>query len=505
MKGIMFQGTGSDVGKSVIVTGICRILARKNKRVAPFKSQNMSNNSYVTIDGKEIGRAQGVQAEAAHTQANVYMNPILLKPRSSMDSEVVLFGEVYTTFSGRNYRELFYEKGIRAIQQALTELENNYDYVVIEGAGSPVEINLNDRELVNMKVAELADVPVILIADIERGGVFASVIGTIQLLSEEQRKRVKGIIINKFRGDISLFTDGVSWLEEYTGIKVVGVIPYYDHISIEGEDSLSIQNNLIKRGGREENDIDIAVIALPYVSNYTDLEPLTEEKDVYLRFVKDKRDFGKPDAVIIPGTKSTFHDLTFLKETGLDIVLSQYVQAGGTIIGLCGGYQMLGEKLIDEAGTDTGIIGQTIEGLKIAPLKTHFNEKKITIRSKGKLVSSHWQCKEEIVGFEIHLGSTVSTDKRIEPFLEIEERTEGICINNGQVIGTYFHHVFHNDEWRTAWLNQLRVKKGLQQGKVLKLQEVRDLAYDRLADHVEMYLDLDYVIDLIESWKRENE
>ncbi|WP_209122535.1 cobyric acid synthase [Alkalihalobacillus sp. BA299] len=505
MKGIMLQGTGSDVGKSVLVTALCRILARIDKSVTPFKSQNMSNNSYVTIDGKEIGRAQGVQAEAAKTEASVYMNPILLKPRSSMDSEVVLFGEVYSTFSGRSYRELFYQKGVEAIQQALTVLAKDHEYIVIEGAGSPVEVNLNDRELVNMKVAEIADVPVILIADIERGGIFASVVGTLQLLSEEQRKRVKGIIINKFRGDISLFTDGVSWLEEYTGIRVVGVIPYYEHISIEGEDSLSIHNNLIKGERKGENDLDIAVIALPYVSNYTDLEPLAEEADVFLRFVKDKRDFGHPDAVIIPGTKSTFHDLKFLKSAGLNYVLQQYINEGGTIIGLCGGYQMLGEVLIDEAGTDTDVIGNEIEGLKIAPLKTYFNKKKITIRSEGRLVSNHWGCNKAITGFEIHLGRTMTTAQSVEPFLMIDNRPEGICMKEGKVVGTYFHHLFHNDEWRASWLNKLRTKRGLQKREVVNLQVMRDLAYENLANHVETYLDVDYIINVIEGWKIENE
>ncbi|MEB1808693.1 MAG: cobyric acid synthase [Bacillaceae bacterium] len=501
MKGIMLQGTGSDVGKSVLVTALCRILARKNRKVTPFKSQNMSNNSYVTIDGKEIGRAQGVQAESAKTEASVYMNPILLKPRSTMESEVVLFGELFSSYSGRSYREHFYQKGIEAIKHALTVLDANYEYVVIEGAGSPVEVNLNDRELVNMKVAELADVPVILIADIERGGVFASVVGTLQLLSEEDRKRVQGIIINKFRGDISLFTDGVSWLEEYTGVKVVGVIPYYDHISIEGEDSLSIHNSLIKEEKKNDHGLDIVVLSLPYVSNYTDLEPLAAESDVYLRFVKEKSEFGQPDAVIIPGTKSTFHDLKYLKENGLDHVLVNYTESGGTVVGLCGGYQMLGERLIDEAGTDTNQVGNEMHGLDIAPLVTFFNEKKITIRSRGKLAADHWNCKKEISGYEIHLGRTMATAVNAEPFLTVGDRPEGICMNGGKVIGTYFHHLFHNDEWRASWLNKLRVNRGIPEREVVNLLEVRDKGYENLADHVENYLDVEYIINMIEGWK----
>lgn len=241
MKGIMLQGTASDVGKSVLATGICRLLARKGKKVAPFKSQNMSNNSYITKDGKEIGRAQAIQAEAAKTDATVYMNPILLKPKSDSISEVVHLGKHYERFSGRAYREQFFELGIETIKKSLAELSKDYEYVVIEGAGSPVEINLNDREIVNMKVAELADVPVFLIADIDRGGVFASVVGTLSLLTEAELARIKGVIINKFRGDLELFTDGVRWLEEKTSKKIVGVVPYLHDVYIESEDSLSEQ------------------------------------------------------------------------------------------------------------------------------------------------------------------------------------------------------------------------------------------------------------------------
>lgn len=247
MKGIMIQGTASDVGKSLIVTALCRMFANDGVKVVPFKSQNMSNNSYVTKDGKEIGRAQGIQAEAAKIEATVWMNPILLKPRSNQDSEIVYLGKALKTLSGRGYRETFYEKGLEVIQKSLNQLSSEYELVVIEGAGSPVEINLKDRELVNMKVAELADVPVILVADIDRGGVFASIVGTIELFEPEERQRVAGIIINKFRGDISLFEDGIQWLEKKTGIPVLGVLPYVEKHMIDGEDSLSLSNQFSNR------------------------------------------------------------------------------------------------------------------------------------------------------------------------------------------------------------------------------------------------------------------
>ena len=286
MKGVMIQGTASDVGKSLIATALCRLFANEGLKVAPFKSQNMSNNSYVTSDGLEIGRAQGIQAEAAKIEATVWMNPILLKPRSDQESEIVLLGKAVETLSGKGYRETFYEKGLEVIHKALNQLSKEYELLILEGAGSPVEMNLKDRELVNMKIAELADVPVFLVADIDRGGIFASIVGTLELLTDEERKRVKGILINKFRGDINLFTDGVKWLEEKTGIPVLGVLPYVNNHMIDREDSLSINEF---RRMKKKGDLDIVVIQLPYSSNISDIEPFLYEEDVCLRFVQKCR------------------------------------------------------------------------------------------------------------------------------------------------------------------------------------------------------------------------
>ncbi len=274
MKGIMIQGTSSDVGKSLITTGICRILANEGFRVAPFKSQNMSDLSYVTADGKEIGRAQGIQAEAAKTPATVMMNPILLKPRSGESAVIVLFGEVIKTLSGKSYRKSFYHKGLAAIRKALDNLEQAFDFVVIEGAGSPVEMNLKDRELVNMKVAEMANVPVVLVADIDRGGVFASIVGTLELLEYEERKRVKGIIINMFRGDLSKFSGGIKWIEERTGVPVLGVVPYLENHMIDVEDSFSLQRS--SRNNAEEMR-DTAVMQSGDVPNFRDIEMLSNK------------------------------------------------------------------------------------------------------------------------------------------------------------------------------------------------------------------------------------
>lgn len=503
MKGIMLQGTSSDAGKSLIATAFCTLFRELGYKVAPFKSQNMSNNSYVTIDGKEIGRAQGIQAEAAGVHASVYMNPILLKPRNDRRAEVVLFGESYETYEGKEYRKRFYEIGLQAIQTSFQKLNEEHNFLVIEGAGSPVEINLNDRELVNMKVAELADVPVILVADIERGGVFASIVGTLELLSNEDRKRVKGILINKFRGDLSLFENGIQWIEEKTGVKVLGVIPYlYDHM-IDSEDSLSIRSRFQQY---EEKELDIAVIKLPFISNYTDVEPFLFEEDVSIRFVEHPKQFGQPDALIIPGTKSTISDLQWLKEVKLDKTIKQYEKSGGTIIGICGGYQMMSETLVDEAGSDTGQRGYQITGLQLIPSVTTFLPKKKTIRSKGILHSNTGFSNLSVDGYEIHLGTTETQfNNLVSPFIITENGSDGASYDNGRVIGTYFHHIFENDSFRSEWLNRLRKKKGLSRNEVVRIKQQKAKYYERLANHVKEHIDMNYLIELVETWEKKND
>ncbi|WP_226654713.1 cobyric acid synthase [Pseudalkalibacillus hwajinpoensis] len=489
MNGIMIQGTASDVGKSLIVTAFCRLLVNEGYAVAPFKSQNMSNNSYVTIEGKEIGRAQGAQAEAARTEASVWMNPILLKPRSDQHAEVIQFGTSYRTLSGKDYRQSYYEMGLESISLALDYLGKAYDVVVMEGAGSPVEVNLKDRELVNMKVAEMADVPVLLVADIDRGGVFASIVGTLELLEEEERSRVKGILINKFRGDPELFEDGITWLEQRTGIPILGVLPYVHH-RVEGEDSLSLQDRFLHKNGT----VEIAAIQLPFLSNYSDMEPFNEE-DVTVRWVQHPRELGEPDAIIIPGTKSTMSDLAWLKEKGFDETLKSYRIRGGNIVGICGGYQMLTEELIDEHGSDTGNPGTKMKGLGLIPAKTFFHEKKTTIRVEGALHEvTHLD--PPISGYEIHLGETVFNEPA-KPFLKLGERSEGYFGENGRVIGTYLHHLFHNDEWRTHWLNGLRVEKGHPPQKQINRRELKEKTYDDLANDLKPHLKWELIKDLM--------
>ncbi|WP_077210571.1 cobyric acid synthase [Bacillus dakarensis] len=499
MKGIMIQGTASDVGKSLIVTALCRLFINEGVKTAPFKSQNMSNNSYVTFDGREIGRAQGIQAEAAKTEASVWMNPILLKPRSDQQSEVVLLGKGVKTLSGRGYRDSFYEKGIETIVTALAYLEKEYDVVVMEGAGSPVEINLKDKELVNMKVAELADVPVVLVADIDRGGVFASIVGTLELFTPEERKRVKGILINKFRGDLSLFQDGMKWLEERTGVPILGVLPHVENHMIDGEDSLSIGNAIKQRG---EAPIDIAVIHLPYISNYSDIEPFFYEDDASIRFVKHPSQFGKPDAVIIPGTKSTISDLQYIKEMKLDEYLIDYVHHGGYVVGICGGYQMLGKSIIDGAGSDTGIPGMRIDGLDLIPAETTFMEQKDTIRVKGYYhPNTELKGKRELEGYEIHLGQTEMLEKE-GFFLKLENgREEGYYRSDGKIVGTYMHHLFHNDEWRNLWLNSIRRSKNLPIRDVVYAQDLKEERYDLLAQNFKKHLDWEKLKEIVYEWE----
>lgn len=494
----MIQGTSSDVGKSLIVTALCRMFANEGRKVVPFKSQNMSNNSYVTKDGKEIGRAQGIQAEAAKIDAAVWMNPILLKPRSNQDSEIVYLGKSLKTLSGKGYRDSFYEQGLAVITQSLNQLKSEYELVIIEGAGSPVEINLKDRELVNMKVAELADVPVVLVADIDRGGVFASIVGTLELLEPDERQRVAGIIINKFRGDIGLFKDGIDWLEKKTGLPVLGVLPYVENHMIDGEDSLSIDNQF---AARKKGNLDIAVIQLPFISNYSDLEPFLYEEDVSIRWVKQASDFGAPDAVIIPGTKSTINDLKSLKDRNLNLLIQNHIENGGYVVGICGGYQILGEEIIDKAGSDTGILNSKEIGLGWIPGKTIFYEEKETVRAAGVYHENTGLSPDsKLEGFEIHLGKTILHEEECS-LLSLENgKEDGYFGRNGQIIGTYLHHLFHNDVWRNTWLNLIRKSKGLPSKEITNISEYKDKRYDEIAERLKEHLNYELLNDIINKW-----
>ena len=377
---IMFQGTHSDAGKSVIVTAFCRIFAQDGFKTAPFKSQNMALNSYITIDGKEIGRAQGVQAEAACIQATTDMNPILIKPNRDYESQIVVHGKPFKNMEAGEYRKTFFQTGLKLIEESLAHLSDTYERIVIEGAGSPAEINLKERELVNMRVARIANAPVILIGDIEKGGVFASLVGTLQLLEPEEHNRIIGVIINKFRGDVRLLEPGLKWFEEYTGKRVLGVIPYIPHLNIDAEDSVIL--NQYTSALNHEKEIDIAVIQYPKISNFTDVDPFFHEPDCHVRFITRADQLKQPDIVILPGSKNTLEDLKFLKDSGIaKRLLELHERNQSHLIGICGGYQMLGSDIHDPDAIESP--RQWMDGLHLLPISTTMTKRKNNSALRG--------------------------------------------------------------------------------------------------------------------------
>lgn len=491
---IMIQGTHSDAGKSVVTTGLCRIFHQDGYKTAPFKSQNMALNSYITADGKEIGRAQGVQAEAACVQATTDMNPILIKPNSENDSQIVVHGKPYQNMKAASYRQDFFHKGLKIIEESYRRLENEFERIVIEGAGSPAEINLNDRELVNMRVARMANAPVILVGDIEKGGVFASLVGTLALLDEEDRNRVIGVIINKFRGDIRLLQPGLDWFENYTGKKVLGVIPYVHNLNIDAEDSVILANYSTKED--LDKDIDIAVVRYPMISNFTDVDPFFVEKDCHVRFIKSVKDLGEPDVIIFPGSKNTIEDLNFLKKTGLgqSIVKLTY-EKNTNVVGICGGYQMLGKKISDPDGVET-TLGSS-DGLELLPVRTVITKEKMTVLSEGTLLYKNNQY--PVKGYEIHMGQTENEGVSL---IDLHERLDGCKTYDEKIIGTYFHGLFHNDEFRHAYLNDIRIQKGLEPiNERVNVNDLREQAFDLLADHIRKHIDLPYIHDKMNQFQ----
>ncbi|PLR80389.1 cobyric acid synthase CobQ [Bacillus canaveralius] len=494
---IMFQGTNSDVGKSVIVTAFCRIFTQDGHKTVPFKSQNMALNSYITIDGKEIGRAQGVQAEAAKIQATTHMNPILIKPNRDNESQIVVHGKPYKNMEAGTYRQEFFQTGIELIKESLTELSQTFERIVIEGAGSPAEVNLNDRELVNMRVARMANAPVILIGDIEKGGVFASLVGTLQLMEPEDRDRVIGVIINKFRGDIRLLESGLTWFEEYAGKPVLGVIPYMDQLNIDAEDSVIL--NQYTAAQNTEKELDIAVIQYPKISNFTDVDPFFVEPDCDVRFIKRKEQLQEPDLVILPGSKNTIDDFLFLKESGIaEKILELHRKKKSVIIGICGGYQMLGEDIKDPYAIESQ--HQAIDGLGLLPIRTTITKEKTTLLSEGRLAL--YGKSYRVTGYEIHMGETEPTSQ-CEALIETAFRPDGGKSKNEQVIGTYFHGIFHNDAFREDLLNQLRQTKRLAPiHNRISFNQLREEAFDRLADHVRGHVKLDFIEQKVSEFQK---
>ncbi|MBI2848348.1 MAG: cobyric acid synthase [Chloroflexi bacterium] len=495
MKGkvLMVQGTASNVGKSVLVTALCRIFKQDGFRVAPFKAQNMSNNSYATPDGGEIGRAQAVQAEAAGIQPSVEMNPILLKPEANSRSQVVVMGRPEKSVAAVDYYGL---KSLLwpVVTGALRSLRSQYDIVIIEGAGSPAEINLAANEIVNMRLARHCHAPVLLVGDIDRGGVFAALLGTLWLLRPADRSLVKAIIINKFRGDRTLLEPGLKILEKKAGVPVAGVIPYFSDIHIAPEDSVALEQ---VGPGKMNPQLDIAVIRLPHISNFDDFDPLNNEKDVSVRYVDSVERLGVPDLIILPGSKTTIADLGWLEESGLASRIIELSGQGVFIIGICGGYQMLGEHIQDPNYVESGT--PLRKGLGLLPVTTHFLRNKETHQIKGDVLVDRGlltgACGQQFEGYEIHMGQTVN---ETETSFRIHERSgkpceisDGCLDASGRILGTYIHGLFHNRVLRQSILQHVARSKN----HVVSFcsDDVRGREYDRLADLIRRGLDMDLI------------
>jgi len=479
-KSLMIQGTCSNAGKSLITAGICRILKQDGYNVAPFKSQNMALNSYITKDGKEMGRAQVMQAEACRLEPDCRMNPVLLKPTSDQGSQVILNGDVYSNLSAQGYYE---EKDFfrKEIKKAYDSLAADYDVIVLEGAGSPAEINLKNEDLVNMGMAEMSDSPVILVGDIDRGGVFASLTGTMVLFDDDEKKRVKAVIVNKFRGDLEILKPGLEMLEDIIKIPVAGVVPYM-HLDIDDEDSLSekFRNSNVK-----DALIDIAVIRLPRLSNFTDFNALEYIDGVNVRYVGAPSEVGDPDMIIIPGTKNTMADLQWLRESGMETAVLRFRSTRKPIFGVCGGYQILGQSLSDPQNVEHG---GNMSGLGLLPHHTVFEDEKVTTESEGILsdVGGIFQelSGQSFKGYEIHMGVS-ETDKNI--------------ISEGNVYGTYIHGIFDKEEIAKTVVKALLKEKGLDYNdvKAFDLDEYKQKQYDLLADGLRKSLDMNLVYDII--------
>ncbi len=496
MKSIMLQGTSSDVGKSVLCTAFCRIFREDGYRVAPFKSQNMALNSYITLDGGEIGRSQGVQAEACNIEATVDMNPILLKPKQDMVAEIIVHGKRFADAEAGEYRDRYVELLIPYVQESLKRLADEYQVLVIEGAGSPAEINLKDRDIANMRVAELADAPVILVADIDRGGVFASLVGTLQLLNEEERRRVKGFIINKFRGKRSILDPGLEWLETFTGIPVLGVIPYAE-TNIEAEDSLALSSLRLKRQDESGQTLDIGVIRLPYISNFTDIDPLYDEPGVRVRFISSVTDWKDPDITIIPGTKNTTDDLEWLKKSGLDRCIYEAGKSGSYVVGICGGYQMLGQTLYDPDGIESQ--HKIMKGLALLPVETRFLPDKSTVRTEGIVCGATFAADQRISGYEIHLGQSEPVNDTLPLFQLQNGRMDGAITEDNRIWGTYLHGIFHNRMFTRSWLNHIREEKGMMivTDEIMTEKELREKNYAALSRLVSENVNLEKIYDMM--------
>lgn len=499
-KVIMIQGTMSNAGKSLVTAGLCRVFKQDGYKVAPFKSQNMALNSFITKEGLEMGRAQVMQAEACGIEPSVNMNPILLKPTNDVGSQVIVNGEVLGNMSARDYYKKKTEL-IPHIMEAYNNLAKEYDIIVMEGAGSPAEINLKENDIVNMGMAKLVNSPVLLVGDIDRGGVFASIAGTLMLLEEDERKMIKGTIINKFRGDVNILKPGLDMIEEITKTPVVGVVPYME-LDIDDEDSLSERFN--NKGTVDL--IDIAVIRLPRISNFTDFNTFEYIPGVSLRYVKSVRELKDPDMIILPGTKNTMEDLKWLRESGLETQILKQAAKGKVIFGICGGYQMLGMELSDPFNVESG---GTMAGMGLLPTKTVFEKEKVRTRVSGNFNEVSGILAElsyvEFEGYEIHMGQT-TYDFNEEELTTIDNvNGEDIIKNDGlykeNIYGSYIHGIFDKEEVSKAIVESLCIHKGIDYSSIstVDIEKYKEEQYDKLAEGIRNSLDMKAIYEILES------
>ena len=488
-KVIMIQGTMSNAGKSLLTAGLCRIFKQDGLRVAPFKSQNMALNSFATPDGLEIGRAQAMQAEASGLQPSVYMNPILLKPTGDSTSQVIVNGKSIGNMTAREYFA-FKSSLIPNINEAFRKLSEDADVIVIEGAGSPAEINLREQDIVNMGLADMLDAPVLLVGDIDRGGVFAQLYGTYMLLSEREKELLKGVVINKFRGDKKLLEPGIEMMKDKMPVPFFGVVPYFK-LDLDEEDSLTS-----KWDTKEKKEIDIVAIRLPRISNFTDLDVFGQVDEVSIRYVDDPRKIGSPDMIVIPGSKNTLGDLRWLKESGMAERVKELASKGTPVFGICGGFQMLGQSVEDPLGVEEG---GTQEGLGLLPIKTSLAGEKKTEQYAGKfsmntgLFASLEEM--EVKGYEIHMGETVETENKL------------ISYSKDNIYGTYIHGVFDEVDIVKGIISKLADNKGLSidLSRIKSRGEVKEKEYDKLADLLRENLDMNKVYSILKEanldWK----
>jgi adenosylcobyric acid synthase len=507
-RAIMVLGTGSHVGKSLTTAALCRIFARAGYRVAPFKAQNMSLNSAATPDGFEIGRAQALQAEAAGIPAAVHMNPVLIKPGGDTSAQVVVRGKVWCNLDARSYHEHRAASLLPIVEESYRTLAAQHDIVVIEGAGSPAEINLKDSDIVNMRVAKFADAPCVLVGDIDRGGVFASLLGTCELLDEEERGYIRGFVINKFRGDQALLMPGVRMMEERLGKPCLGVIPWLKNLALDEEDSVDFGKNsdaqwTVKQA--EASRLQVAVIPFPSTSNFTDFASLQSEPSVSLRYVCDPDELDEAGLVILPGSKQTVQDLRWLREQGYESRLREHVARGGLLVGICGGFQMLGEKIQDFDGVETG---GSENGLCLLPIRTTMTNDKAVFEVKGTLKGSTLFDVDAdqllLSGYEIHMGRTEYLPNA-RPFAELrrfgnssEALIDGCVSPDGRIFGTYLHGVFDRDNFRHAFLRAACTALGRECPlRFVAWAERRQRELDRLADVYTGALDLEAIFRMI--------